>query len=486
MLVRRRPAPSPPGTRDHLTGATVGRYAIGSVGTAGFATLPGLVLVYYLTDTLGVAAAAAGAIVAVAKIWDVLIDPVIGTASDRSLRRHGSRRPMMIVGAVALPILFALTFAVPAALATPAAALWVAAAFLLTATAFSLFQVPYIALPAELTDRYDERTRLLTARVVVLTVGILAFGAGGPALREIGGSDRVGYLVMAVVAGCVIGVSLLIATRSAPRAAGPRGITVGAQPDADTDSTPLAAYRAAVTVLRRSRPLRLLVGAFLLQGLATGLMLADGQYIATWILDDEGAVSVLFAALIAPALVFAPVWGAVARRIGKESGFFIATVIFAVATIGLCGLRWSPGWWVYPVIGIAGAAYAGMQSLPMAMIPDVISDDERRHGPGSAGIVGGVWTAGETTGMALGAVVLTVFLTLGGYVSSEADTDITQPAAATTAMIVAFSIVPAALAAGSLVLIRRYPLRRSDIDSDQPRDSDQAGDGIGEGGPSAG
>ena len=42
-------------------GATVARYAIGSLGTGGFATLPGLVLVYYLTDTLGVAAIAAGA-----------------------------------------------------------------------------------------------------------------------------------------------------------------------------------------------------------------------------------------------------------------------------------------------------------------------------------------------------------------------------------------------------------------------------------------
>ncbi|MCU1635020.1 MAG: transporter, partial [Cryobacterium sp.] len=57
-------------------------YAIGSLGTGGFATLPGLVLVYYLTDTLGVAALAAGLVVTLAKIWDVLIDPIIGTRSD--------------------------------------------------------------------------------------------------------------------------------------------------------------------------------------------------------------------------------------------------------------------------------------------------------------------------------------------------------------------------------------------------------------------
>ena len=186
--------------------ATVARYAVGSLGTGGFATLPGLVLVYYLTDSLGVAAIAAGLVVTVAKVWDVLIDPVIGARSDRMLAARGSRRPMMLLGAVALPVFFLLTFAVPAGTPATAAAVWVFVAFLLTATAFSLFQVPYIALPAELAAGYDERTLLLTWRVVVLTFAILLFGAGGPALRSLGGgNDFAGYFLMALVAGVLIG-----------------------------------------------------------------------------------------------------------------------------------------------------------------------------------------------------------------------------------------------------------------------------------------
>ena len=55
----------------------IGTYALGSMGTGGFATLPGLVLIYYLTDTLGIAALWAGLLLALAKIWDVLIDPVM-------------------------------------------------------------------------------------------------------------------------------------------------------------------------------------------------------------------------------------------------------------------------------------------------------------------------------------------------------------------------------------------------------------------------
>ena len=67
----------------------VARYAVGSLGTGGFGTLPGLVLTYYLTDHLGVAALVAGIVVTAAKVWDVVIDPVIGALTDRDLARHG-------------------------------------------------------------------------------------------------------------------------------------------------------------------------------------------------------------------------------------------------------------------------------------------------------------------------------------------------------------------------------------------------------------
>lgn len=447
---------------------TVARYGIGSLGTGGFATLPGLVLVYYLTDALGVAAAVAGVIVAVAKIWDVLIDPGIGALSDHDAARRGSRRRFMTLGALGLPIFFALTFAVPTGTSTGLAALWVAIAFLLAATAFSLFQVPYIALPAELTDSYDERTRLLTVRVVVLSVAILAFGAGGPALRGVGGSPAVGYLIMAIVSGVLIGIAMLISAWTASQVRPPSASTreTGVSDDAAEHSrfSVAAGYRLGLAVLRRSLALRTLLGAFLLQGLATGLMLAGAQYIATWVLGSEAAISGLFAALIGPALVCAPLWGIVARRVGKETGFIGATALFTAAAVGLIGLAWAPGWWVYPVIGVAGAAYAGMQSLPMAMLPDVISHDETSHRQSTAGVIGGVWTAGETTGMALGAVVFTMVLALGGYVSSDADSDVTQPHSALTAMVVGFSVIPAVLTLLSLVFIRRYPLRRGDIE----------------------
>jgi Na+/melibiose symporter-like transporter len=120
---------------------------------------------------------------------------------------------------------------------------------------------------------------------------------------------------------------------------------------------------------------------------------------------------------------------------------------------------------MYASVAVAGAAYAGMQALPMAMLPDVISHDARTAGDSTAGVFGGIWTAGETTGMALGAGALAVILTVTGYVQTVAGVEVTQPASAVAGIAFGFSVVPAALTLLSLVFLARYRLRRADIDA---------------------
>jgi GPH family glycoside/pentoside/hexuronide:cation symporter len=316
--------------------------------------------------------------------------------------------------------------------------------------------VPYIALPAELASGYHDRTRLLTWRVVVLTLAILLFGAGGPLLRGISDDPRAGYVLMAGVAGLVLGAGMLVASSVAPRS----------EPIARRSPalSPVAGYRSATDTLRRSVPFRALLATFVLQGLATGMMLAGAQYVATWVLQSEDAVTPLFVALIAPALLLAPLWGRFARRVGKERAFALASSLFTVAALALLGLLWAPGAWVYAPVALAGAAYAGMQSLPMAMLPDVISHDARTNGEGHAGSFSGVWTAGETAGMAFGATVLSVILAATGYAERVAGQTIEQAPSAVLGIVLSFSVVPALLLVASLLTLRRYRLRQADLD----------------------
>lgn len=458
-----------------LRAGILARYATGEFVTSGFAALPGLVLVYYLTDSLGVTALLAGGVVTVAKIWDIIIDPIVGAYSDREFAASGTRRKLMWLGAVVLPLFFVVTFAVPAGTAPGIAAIWVFVAFVAAATGFSLFQVPYNVLPAELVSGYDARTRLLAARVVVLTAAILLYGGGGPALRDLGaeifGSQEAGYLTMAIGAAAVFVVAILI-TSTVERAA--RGKATAAPAPASLAFTQLAPPRDSIavqarrglTMLRSSRPFRTLLATFFTQALAAGGMLAATQYVATWVLGDQEAVTLLFVGLILPAIIAAPLWAAVARRIGKERSYVIATALFFVAALAHVGLLVAPGLWIIVPVGVVGIAYAGLQALPLSMLPDVIAHDAKVNGPGRGGSFSGMWTAGETTGLAFGTAILTVVLAVSGYLEGTAAAPVeVQPTSAVFGIVMAFSLVPATLMALSFIPLLRYPLRKRDIDA---------------------
>ncbi len=163
-----------------LSVATAAGYASGSLVTASFSTVPGLLLLPYLTDTLGVAAGLAGVLAFVPKAWTILLNPIAGRASDRTVARIGPRRPFVLGAGLAVAVAFAAMFAGPAS--GVAGAAWVTAAYLALASAFAFFQAPYTAMPAEITTDYAERTRLMSWRVAAIATTVLFTGALAPAV----------------------------------------------------------------------------------------------------------------------------------------------------------------------------------------------------------------------------------------------------------------------------------------------------------------
>lgn len=455
---------------DRIPRRAVAGYAAGSVGTGGFGTLPGLVLAYYLTDTLAVPALLATVVVIVPKVWDVLIDPAVGALSDREVAARHTRTRLMVLGAVTLPIGFIGMFAAPTGLPPVVSGLWVLAFFLLATTSFSLFQVPYIALPADLTGDYAERTRLMAWRIAVLALAILLVGAGGPAVRDAAGGDAGGYLAMGVVIAVLLVGGMLGTVWGVRRRASAIGpILPNNARRAVRPSPQNGEYRVGLVALREIPAYRVLLVAFVLQALATGVMLAAAQYVARYTLDDQGALTFLFAALVGPALLVMPLWTRYAARTGKRPAFAAASVLFVLACLALVGLAWAPGWWVYLPVALAGVGYAGMQLFPLAMLPDVISAAGRERG----GAMSGLWTAGETAGLALGPAVVLVMLAVGGFRSSTGGQTLVQPDAAHLLIVLAFSLVPALLVGLSLIVLRSYrePTNRP-TDSTAPTSSE--------------
>lgn len=389
-----------------------------------------------------------------AKIWDVIIDPVIGGLTDRIAAKTGSRKVPMLIGALGLPLTFIATFAVPSGLSPTLAALWVFVAFVASATFFSLFQIPYMEMPAELTGSYSERSRLLMWRVIIISISILAVGTGGPMIRAAFDNAYVGYLAMATVSALLFFIGTIFATSVSP------SVPKTERPQASF----VDYYRGAWTAIKESQPLRILLATWIVQAMTTGLMLAAVQYIATWILGDENGVMYVFICLIAPAIAFAPLWKKLADTWGKERTFVVATLTFMAACAALIPMIWAPGYWILAAIALSGVGYAGMQAIPMSVLPDVISHDTAQRSSSRGGVFSGLFTAGETVGLAFGPALLTIVLTIAGYEESTAAEVVTQPQAVLTGISLTFSVIPIILLAISLLIWRRYPLRRSDID----------------------
>ncbi|MEO5651311.1 MAG: MFS transporter [Marmoricola sp.] len=426
-------------------------YGLGSVATGTFGTVPGLMLLPFLTDTLGIAAAAAAVIVFLPKAWDVVLNPIAGRISDRSTDPRGPRRPYLLRAGLLLALGFALLFAGPDLGSKWFDAGWVLVLFVACATAYAFFQVPYVAMPAEITDSYDERTRLMTWRVAILAFAIMLSGATAPLIRDAVGG-RAGYRVMglAIAVLLVVGVvGAYVGTRSAP---------IGSvAPGPGT-------LREQLRIVARARDFRLLLGAFVVQALAIGMMLAGVAYVSRWVLVDKGATTILFVCFVGPALLLTPAWAALGRRVGKKQGYIASSLVLAAAALLLVVARSTPAWWVYLATALVGAGYAGAQVFPMAMLPDAAAVDARRTGENRAGVYTGVWTAGETLGLALGPAVYGILLAVGGYRSTDQPADwLTQhqPDSALTAIVLGFSLLPA-----GLVLISLLPLSRYSLDAD--------------------
>jgi GPH family glycoside/pentoside/hexuronide:cation symporter len=426
-----------------LPGHVRAGYALGSLVTGAFGTVPGLLLLPYLTDTLGVAAGIAGLLVLAPKAWDVLINPVAGRISDRTRTSMGARRPFLLFGGLALAVLFAGIFAAP----FDENAAYAALMFLLAATAFAFYQVPYVAMPAEMTDDYAERTRLMSWRVAILAVAILVSGALSPMVTKQFGGGIPGHRAMGVFVAALILVGTFgsfFGTRSAPV-----GKVLPSEPS----------FAAQLRVVRANRPFRLLLICWIVQASGIATMLAGVSYFATQILEspDTGA-TLLFACFVGPALLVMPLWTRVGQRVGKLRAYMYASALFAAAAAVLALAPFLPAAVVYVMTGLVGSGYAGQQVFGMSMLPDCIAFDAQRTGRRQAGVFTGLWTAGETFGMALGPGVFAVLLAIFGYVSSSSGEAAAQSGTAKIGVLIGFTLVPAIVVASALIGLRGYDL----------------------------
>jgi Na+/melibiose symporter-like transporter len=384
------------------------------------------------------------------KAWDVVLNPIVGRISDRTQTRWGARRPYLLLGGLAVTALFVGMFAAPLGI-TDEAGIYVAVMFLLTATAFAFFQVPYVAMPAEMTDSYSERTRLMTWRVALLATTILVSGAGAPAILDATNGGITGHRWMALFVGAIMLTGTLTVFFSTAKA--PLGMVSASEPS----------LRAQLRVAGENRPFRVLVACFVAQATGVACMLAGVRYFAFYVMQDRGSTTLLFLAVVSPALFTTPIWRRLGERVGKLRGYVLASITLTVFTFALTAAPLLPHVFVYVIVFVIGFGYAGQQLFGLAMLPDCIAYDTQRTGRRQAGVFTGLWTAGETLGLALGPGIYAFVLELFNYVSTNTGEFLPQTSVAVNGVLLGFTLVPAIIVGVAPILLRGYDLNEEHL-----------------------
>lgn len=136
-------------------------------------------VLFYYNQVLGLPGTLAGLAVAIALIFDAVTDPLAGSISDNWRGRLGRRHPFMYASAIPLGVCFYLLFSPPDGLSEVALFIWLTVTIVATRGSMTLYHVPHIALGAELSTDYQERSQIVSFRYVLSFVGFfLCYGLG--------------------------------------------------------------------------------------------------------------------------------------------------------------------------------------------------------------------------------------------------------------------------------------------------------------------
>ncbi|WP_293902620.1 MFS transporter [Phenylobacterium sp.] len=271
-------------------------YSLGQVAqTGGFDTAIAFVFFYY-TAVLGLSGVLVGAALAVGLALDALVDPLVGSWSDNLKSRLGRRLPLMMVAIPLITVSIALLFAPPPHLRQGLLFGWLTVTSVATRGFISLFNVPYIALGAEMATGYAERTSVVVYRSVagvasgaaITAVGFSVFFAHG-GLQRPDGYPGFGLTVAAILFVCMSTCCLGLARYAASLP----------QPE----RTPEPIWRRMPTELSEifaNRSFRLLFLSAVITYVAQGLnaTLNSHAFVFVWRLKSEDIQFITYAFLV--------------------------------------------------------------------------------------------------------------------------------------------------------------------------------------------
>jgi len=368
-----------------------------------------LILIMYLkyaVDDLGASASAVGMVFLAAKLWDAVSDPLVGNLSDRTEHRLGRRRVWLFASAPLLCIFGIMAWMPPSGLDSLGLSLWIAVAVLGFYTAYTCFEVPHMALGAEITLDRQERNKVFGIRQVTRTIGMFAAGTGGVILVQQGANAAA---MMSIVVGIltvlliVSGVSLLPPERTEHMGRG--------------GDNPIRAVRDVIA----NPHARLLLFVFFIESIGSGGIGVLTPFVIEYVMKMPDIVAPMLGVYMASALLAVPFWVWLGRFFEKRHLWLYAMVQGGVG-YGLIFWVGEGSWQLMALSSVlAGTAGACGSTLGQALKAEIIDFDEYRTGERKEGAYFAGWSFVSKLAGGVMIGVVGVALDWAGYVENAAE-----------------------------------------------------------------
>jgi GPH family glycoside/pentoside/hexuronide:cation symporter len=392
----------------------------------------------HYSGALGISLAAVGTMLMLARISDVVTDPLIGFASDRLRTRFGRRKPWIFVGMPLMMIGIWMLF-VPAPGAGVLYLLWWLFVMMLGATMISL---PYGAWGAELSMDYHQRSRVTAAREIFVLAGLL-LAAFVPFMVELFG-DRATGPVLEALAWTILVVLpicgfLILRFIREPEVRGRENIP----------------FSEGLSHMRANGPLKRILVIILFVIFGEAFRNALSLFFMRDVVGIE-AIGTAYLVYFATGLAAIPLWLALGRRIGKHRAFAVSMLSVSLISVTMYFLE-RGDYWPFMILFLAkGFCFGGLQFLPLAMLADVVDVDSLSSGGRRAGVffaIAGMTSKGAT---AFGSGFSVNFLAFTGFDPSGqiGANGVSQ----LTSLAVLYAIVPAIFFCSALYVAWYYPL----------------------------
>jgi len=385
-------------------------------------------------DRLGLGLSLVGTLLLVARLWDVVTDPLVGVLCDRGGGMRFGRRKIWLLAGLPLAMMGTGFLFLPP---DGAGALYLLGWTMLLYLGATMIQIPYLAWGAELSGSYHERTRISGWREGFTVLGTMVAAALPAAL---GGDIRDGIGLLGMVIMLLLPLCLLIALWRVPEP----------QLRGATASFSIAGLRIAW----RNGPFRRLLLAWLLNGVANGLPATLILFYVTHVLQAPDLGGVVLLLYFGAGIAAVPIWLGLARRYGKHR-VWIGAMLWTCAvfaTVPLLGVGQTTAFLIVSVL--TGICLGADLALPPAMQADVIDLDTARTRQQRAGFFFALW--GMATKLALAAAVGIAYplLDLAGFDPAAAQNE----RGALFALAALYAWAPVAFKLAAIAAMWRYPI----------------------------